>query len=443
MTTEHYDTIIVGARCAGAPLATHLARAGQKVLLLDSARLPSDHPLSTHFVSPVGVEWLDELGVGAEVRRLAPPSYCIRLDLQGVALDVEFARHRAGICLRRLHLDRLLQEAAVKAGAVLRDQTKVVDLVREDGRVVGVVSESAGSGARETIRARLVVGADGRHSTVAELAGAEEYLGYDTPRFGYWAYWPVGAAWRAGGRPFDTYIGFTDDRAIRFIFQTDGDLLLLGVTPVLSDLPRWKGRFEEAYLEALRASPVHAPLVEGNERQGNLVGLLTGRFFFRRAAGPGFALVGDAGLHKDPTPGLGITDALRDAKNLARAILAGSDRALVHYWRRRDVDSIELFSFAREMSDPGYNNPLNRLVYAEAAKSPLIKRRMAAQADRELSPYAVVPTGMILRWVAGAAVRGNLGVVRSFLDAGKRNTATEKERRARVALLEAAEAAEA
>ena len=439
MQTEQFDTIVVGARCAGAPLATHLARAGQKVLLLDAAKLPSDHPLSTHFVSPVGVEWLDELGVGAEVRRLAPASYAIRLDLQGTTLDVAFARRRAGICVRRLHLDRLLQEAAIRAGATLRDQTKVVDLVRENGRVVGVEAVSASAaGARQRINARLVVGADGRNSTVAELAGAEEYLGYDTPRFGYWGYWPVTKAWRDGARTFDAYIGFTDDRLIRFIFQTDGDLLLLGVTPLQADLPGWKGRFEEAYLEALRASPILAPLVEGNARHGNLVGLLTGRFFFRRAAGPGFALVGDAGLHKDPTPGLGITDALRDAKNLGRAIIAGGDAALVHYWRRRDVDSIELFCFARDMADPGFCNPLNRLVYAEAAKSPLIKRRLAAQADRELSPFAVVPVGHLLRWVGAAAMRGNLGVVQSFLETGKRNAATERERRARVALLEAA-----
>ena len=319
----------------------------------------------------------------------------------------------------------------------LRDETKVVDLVREQGRVVGVEVVHRG-GERQRIRAPLVVGADGRRSTVAELAGAEEYLGYETPRFGYWAYWPMGAAWRDARRTFDAYIGFGDDQAIRFIFQTDGDLLLLGVTPLQADLPRWKGRFEEAYLEAVRASPVLAPLVEGNQRQGNLVGLLTGRFFFRRAAGPGFALVGDAGLHKDPTPGLGITDALRDAKNLARAILAGGDAALVHYWRRRDVDSIELFYFARDMADASYSNPLNRLVYEQAAKDPLIKRRLAAQADRELSPYAVVPVGHLLRWVGGAAMRGNLGVVKSFLETGKRNTATEKERRARVALLEEA-----
>jgi menaquinone-9 beta-reductase len=97
-------------------------------------------------------------------------------------------------------------------------------------------------------------------------------------------------------------------------------LLLIGVTPLMSELPAWKGRHEEAYLEALRSSRVTAVLVEDNQREGKLLGIQKARFYFREATGPGFALVGDAGLHKDPTPGLGITDALRDARNLGRAI---------------------------------------------------------------------------------------------------------------------------
>jgi flavin-dependent dehydrogenase len=435
MPTQHFDAVIVGARCAGAPLAVHLARAGQKVLLLDASKLPSDQPLSTHFVSPVGVEWLDELGVGADVRRLSPASRSLRLEMLGTGITVPFARGRAGHCLRRLHLDRLLQDAAVRAGAVLRDQTKVVALLREDGRVVGV--EAVHAGVREEIRARVVVAADGRNSTVADLAGAEEYLGYDSPRFGYWAYWPMQAAWRDPARAFDSIVAFADDKTARLIFQTDGDLLLIGVMAAASDLPRWRGRYEQAYLEALRASPVTAPHVEGNERQGNLVGMLSLRFFFRRAAGPGFALVGDAGLHKDPTPGLGITDALRDAKALARAILVGSDQALVHYWRQRDVDSIDLFHFAQDMGDPGYVNALNRLVYERARESPEVIRRMARQADREISPFAVLPTTTLLRWVAGATLRGDLPVLSSFLTTGKRSVGFQRLRREREALLDA------
>jgi flavin-dependent dehydrogenase len=433
---DRFDTIVVGARCSGASLAIHLARAGQKVLLLDASKLPSDQPISTHFVSPVGVEWLDELGVGSEVRRMSPPSKVVRLDLAGTVLDVTFARDRAGHSLRRLHLDRLLQEAAVGAGAVLRDRTKVVGLVREGGRIVGVEAESEGS--RSTHRANLVVGADGRHSTVADLAGAKEYLGYANPRFGYWAYWPAKPAWKNDPdlRAFDAYIGFDSDRIIRFVFQTDGDLLCIGATPLMEELPSWKGRHEEKYLEALRASPVTATLVEDNHREGKLVGILSARYFFREAAGPGFALVGDAGLHKDPTPGFGITDALRDARNLGRAILTGTDPALERYWRQRDVDSIDLFNFARDMADPSYAGPINRLVYERARTSPELMARLAAQADRELSPYEVVPPKTVVRWVAGAVFRGRLSLVPDFFAAGKRGARVERLRKERLALLQ-------
>jgi menaquinone-9 beta-reductase len=86
---------------------------------------------------------------------------------------------------------------------------------------VGVETESEGT--RSTLRANLVVGADGRHSTVADLVGAEEYLGYDTPRFAYWAYWPAKPAWTSDPAlaPFGAYVGFGADQITRFIFQTD------------------------------------------------------------------------------------------------------------------------------------------------------------------------------------------------------------------------------
>ncbi len=435
MPGESFDTVIVGARCAGAPLAVHLARGGQRVLLLDASKLPSDQPISTHVVSAPGMDWLDEVGVGAEVRRLSPPTYGMRLDLVGTVLDVPFKGGRAAHCLRRVHLDRLLQEAAVKAGAELRDETKVVGLLRDGGRVVGV--EALHGGAKTEHRARVVVGADGRRSHVAELAGAGEYLGYDNPRFGYWAYWPVNSGWTAELRALGAYFVFDDRRNIRFVFQGDGDTLLIGVTPLMSDLPSWKGRHEAAYVESLRGSPVTAALVDGNAYEGELLGMLKARYAFREAAGPGFALVGDAGLHKDPTPGYGITDALRDARNLARAILAGGDEALVRYWRQRDVDSIDLFNFARDMADPSYVNPLNQLVYAHARRTPELLARIAAQANREISPYAVVPVGTVLRLVGRALLRGNLAAVPAFFAAGKRGARAEKDRRERESLFEA------
>ena len=181
--------------------------------------------------------------------------------------------------------------------------------------------------------------------------------------------------------------------------------------------------------------PLTAALVEGNARDGDLLGVLKLRYGFREAAGPGFALVGDSGLHKDPTPGYGITDALRDARNLAKAILSGTDDALLRYWRQRDVDSIDLFHFARDMGDPSYVNPLNRLVYEHAARSPDLMARLQAQANREISPYEVVQLGTLLKLMGGALLRGNFSVLPAFFAAGKRGATVEKERKERVGLL--------
>ena len=414
---ESFDTIVVGARCAGASLAIHLAKAGQRVLLLDAAKLPSDQPISTHAVSPPGVDWLDELGVGDEVRKLCPPCHGIRLEMLTARLDIAYPAGRTALCLRRLHLDRILLDAAVRTGADLRDRTKVVALVRDGGRVVGV--QALCGDVRSEYRARVVVGADGRSSQVADLAGAKEYLGYDNPRFGYWAYWPAKPAWDNELRRLGAYFSFDRRRLMRFVFQTDMDLLLLGVAPLMSELPAWKGRFEEAYLEALRTSPVIGPIVEGSAREGDLVGALKLRYFFREAAGPGFALVGDAGLHKDPTPGYGITDALRDARSLGRAILAGGDEDLVRYWRQRDVDSIELFSFARQMGEPAYVNALNERLYRKASRTPELQARMSAQSNRELSPYEVVSVGTAVGAMLGGLLTGNVSVLPAFLAAGK------------------------
>jgi flavin-dependent dehydrogenase len=437
MSPDQFDTIVVGARCAGAPLATLLARAGQKVLLLDADKLPSDQPLSTHYLQPLGVDWLDELGVGARVRSLSPPTRIGQLEVLGARVPITYQRGRAAHCIRRSVLDALLQENAVSAGVDLRDESEVVGLLRDADRVSGVEVKS--NGTTQRYRATVVVGADGRNSTVAKLAGAKEYLGYDNVRFGYWGYWPAPAAWThdAELRGIDAHIGFSRDKSIRFVFQCDGDLLLLGVTPPIAELDAWRGNHEAAYVSALRATPVTAKLIENNQREGKLIGIKKARFFFREAAGPGFALVGDAGLHKDPTPGIGITDALRDARNLARAILEGGDRPLVRYHRQRDVDSIELFHFAKQMGDPAYINPLNHLVYQRAGKRADIMARMAASADREISPFDVLSTSSVISWTLGAALRGRLSVLPPFLASGKENAQVQAMRRERIALRDA------
>jgi hypothetical protein len=176
----------------------------------------------------------------------------------------------------------------------------------------------------------------------------------------------------------------------------------------------------------MRDHPLTGPLT-GGEPPAKIVGLLKARFFFREGAGPGWALVGDAGLFKDPSPGLGITDAFRDAKALARAIEQGGDDALIRYWRERDVQSLELFEFARDMGSPGYNHALNRAVFRQLARRPDLHDRILGIHERRISPFAAFTTGEIVRWTLGELARGRLSVLKPFFAAGKRGEAVQKE----------------
>src|SRR5205814_8136964 len=115
--TRDYDVIVVGARCAGATLATFLARAGADVLLLDKDAMPSEQVLSTHHIHAAGMEVLDELGVGRDVRSAVRASSVVRLDLNGFQVDAE--PPAPAYCPRRARLDGLLQRTARAAGAVM------------------------------------------------------------------------------------------------------------------------------------------------------------------------------------------------------------------------------------------------------------------------------------------------------------------------------------
>jgi menaquinone-9 beta-reductase len=180
-----WDAIIVGARCAGSPLARFLAREGKRVLLIDAATFPSDQPLSTHFIHGFGMAILDELGLGDRVRAIATP--ITRMVQQVEDLTVAVRPTIAGTSPRRTDLDQILLDGAREAGAEVRLGLRVLEVVRDGGRVSGVVVEDR-DGKREELRCMVVVGADGRNSTIAERVGAAKYLDYPSPRGFYWAY---------------------------------------------------------------------------------------------------------------------------------------------------------------------------------------------------------------------------------------------------------------
>src|SRR5688572_14545048 len=155
--TKTYDAVIVGARCAGAPTAMLLARKGYDVMLVDRASFPSD-TLSSHFLHQAGAAALARWGLLDElVATDVPPVAKTTLDLGPIKISGR-ARPAPGAETafgpRRIVLDKILVDAAARAGAEVREKFTVDGLLRNGTSVTGISAHG------EEIKARIVIGAD-------------------------------------------------------------------------------------------------------------------------------------------------------------------------------------------------------------------------------------------------------------------------------------------
>ncbi|HUF87159.1 MAG TPA: NAD(P)/FAD-dependent oxidoreductase, partial [Thermohalobaculum sp.] len=337
-----YDAVVVGARCAGAATAMLLARSGLRVLMVERGAYGSD-TLSTHALMRGAVMQLARWGLIDAVRAAGTPAVTkatFHYGDEAVAVPI---RPGGGIdalyAPRRSVLDRILVDAAVAAGAEVRFGCTLTGLMRGmDGRVTGAVLRD-GAGAARELRAGLVIGADGR-SSVAALAGAEVLVEGKAAAAVLFGYFPG----LAPGLANDGYHWFYRPGATAGAIPTNA-----GETCVFAALPpqalREGAEPPEARFRAAlaRAAPELAESLAGVEPAGRLRLFAGVRGYLRRAVGPGWALVGDAGYFKDPVTAHGITDALRDAELLARAVGAGNAQALEDYQTLRDALSLPLF----------------------------------------------------------------------------------------------------
>ena len=285
-------------------------------------------------------------------------------------------------------------------------------------------------------------GADGRHYST-HARSAEEYLAYDAPRAMFWGYWSAPAFWRSDpAYPFGMYVANTDGH-IRVIFQTDHDQLLIGSLPPVEQAMTWRTHPDAALVADLASDSTTGPLIAGSTPDGHVRGTVKERYFFRRAAGSGWVLVGDAGHHKEFVIGDGITEALLQARSLAPAIARGTDAPLHRWWHARDVEALPYFFLGQDEGGLGPPKALQQVVFSHVAKSPALRARMSATMQHQLSPLETFPVRQVLRWTLGAAFRGSLRVVPEFLAMGRRGSAINRELSLRRRLVAEAEAAEA
>ena len=374
--------VVVGARCAGSPLAAMLARRGLRVCLLDRARFPSE-TLSTHLIQPRGVSVLERVGVlDAVLAAGAAPLTAFTIVAEDARIDTEFGDMfgAPGLCVRRVTLDHLLVEAAASAGAEVRTESRVTGLVRHGGRVAGVETEQG------PLCAPLVVGADGRRSTVAAAVGAAEYDVAPAGRLFTWAYFE-------GAADSDPRMRIARLGELAFLASpTDAGLYMAAVCPALEAKDDFLADREGSFTTGLAAWPELNDLLAGASRVGPIRVMGNWHGYFREAAGPGWALVGDAGHFKDPTPGQGISDALRQAERLAGAVEAGLggtaslDDELGRWWRWRDEDAYEMHWFATDTGEAGPSPPVATQLIRDIAADPEATEKLLHMFNRDIRP---------------------------------------------------------
>lgn len=416
---KSFDVVIVGARCAGASLATYLARAGARVCLMDKAAFPSETP-STHVIQPRGVEVLAELGaLEPLLARDAAPLERFSLVVDNVRIDgtLDGAYSYPGLNVRRAVLDQALQQVALGAGVDVRTGCRATGVCTHNDRVIGVDTADG------PVRADLVIGADGRESIVAKSVRARKYLVKPAGRIPVWGYFATGPQeprLRIGRRGNLAYLAS----------PTDSGLYMAAVAVDHREAAEFHRNREANFRNALGGWPELDDIVGNAERQGPLRVMANWHSYFRESAGPGWVLVGDAGHFKDFTPGQGISDALRQAKSLCSAISESTssattrDEALQRWWHHRDRTSYDMYWFAMQMAPPGAPSPLVIELLRRIGRAPDGAATLLRVINRDVPSTKLLTTPRLLA-AAYTALRNYPGQRRTTLEEIGSQLATE------------------
>jgi len=346
---DQYDAIVVGARCAGAPTAMLLARRGHRVLLLDRSTFPSD-TVSTLVIQPHGIAALDRWGLLDEVRATGcPPIERSSFDFGPVTISGRpraVDGHATTIAPRRTLLDEILVDAAMAAGAEVRQAFTVEEVLFDDGAVVGIRGHADG-GSQVVQRARVVIGADGHNSRVARAVDADRYHEKPVLENAFYTFW--------SDLPVDGMVTtIRGDRGFAAI-PTNDDLTLVLVGCPYAQAAEFRSDVASNYFAALDRAPEFAARVAAATQVDRFTSGGVPNFY-RRPFGPGWALVGDAGFTKDPITAQGICNAFVDAERLTDALHAvWADGRSFHdlmgaYQSTRDAATLPMYDFTTQMA---------------------------------------------------------------------------------------------
>lgn len=387
-----YDAVIVGASLAGCTTAIALGRAGARVALVEKQPDPAAFKrVCSHFIQASAVPALDRLGllepilesggVRSSMRAWTPWGW------------IKAPKPREAVNLRRELLDPLVREAAAAtAGVELMLGLSAEQLIRDDDLVRGVVVR-APDGERTTLEAKLVVGADGRDSRVAELAAVKTKTSRHG-RFAYGAYFEGPPAAADGASSI-----WMLDPHWAAAFPTDSGLVFYAAMPTKDRLPEFR-RDPEAALVSFVSDIPEAPPIQVARRVSPVVGKIEMPNKVRVPVAPGLALVGDAAMAVDPLFGVGCGWAVQSGEWLAESVapsLAGEEslEAGLSRYRRRHRRALRGHAgLINDYASGRRMNPGERLIFSAAARDPKLATSFDAFGTRNIGPARFFATAI-------------------------------------------------
>ena len=387
------DVAVVGASVAGCTAARLFAQTGARVALIERRQDPAAYKVTcTHAILPPATPIIERLGLAPLLaERGAARPWAEVWTPYGGWFDTpeDFAD---GWGVTRQTLDPLLRDlAADTEGVELLPGWTARRVLFDDTRPVGVEIEDREHRTAQ-VRARLLVGADGRDSAMARLAGVPGRVRPHN-RFAYFAYWRgVEQAPTPRGPAIRLWLLEPDGAAM---FPNEDDLTLLVATYYRPRLAEVRADLEGAYMRMLTSLP-DGPDLSGAERVSKLIGKIEMPNVMRPAARPGIAFAGDAALASDPVFGVGITFAFQSAEWLVDETSGALgdrpelDRALRRYRRKLAWRLWPHHVLMADFSPRPNFRPFERLALRHATADPVVARAFGEVLTRERSPFRLL-----------------------------------------------------